>query len=348
MTILRNLIKTVSVATVLTACDTPLPADREFTVATWGGGYTDNQRAAFFDPFTAASGTKVIDGVYTGGMGELQSMAETGNPIWDVVDFGGPETVAACREGLIEPIDFSRVENIDALGATAEKECGVGFVAWSMILAYNIDLTGDQPKSWKDFWDLEKYPGKRGLRNSPQYALEGALFADGVSDAEVYKLLATEEGVDRAFAKLDEIKEHIHWWSQGAQPPELLKNESIVMSTSYVGRVLAAAKEGAPVALGWDDGFHSTSYWVIVKDSPNQDDAYDYINFTTAPKPLAEFGAVQGMAPLHKDSAALIPVEKLKDLPAGKNLMHQHALSDEFWVDNLETLTNRFNTWVAQ
>lgn len=44
--------------------------------------------------------------------------------------------------------------------------------------------------------------------------------ADGVPAADVYKVLATKEGQDRAFAKLDELKPNIQWWESGAQPQE--------------------------------------------------------------------------------------------------------------------------------
>ena len=40
--------------------------------------------------------------------------------------------------------------------------------------------------------------------------------ADGVPVADVYKVLGTPDGVDRAFKKLDTIKNDIVWWDAGA------------------------------------------------------------------------------------------------------------------------------------
>jgi len=42
------------------------------------------------------------------------------------------------------------------------------------------------------------------------------LIADGVEPKDVYKVLGTPAGVDRAFKKLDTIKKNIVWWESGA------------------------------------------------------------------------------------------------------------------------------------
>ena len=82
-----------------------------------------------------------------------------------------------------------------------------------------------------DFFDIEKFPGKRGMRKLGKAMLEMALMGDGVPAAEVYDLLGTEEGVQRAFAKLDTIKDHVVWWEAGAQPPQLLADGEVSMTT---------------------------------------------------------------------------------------------------------------------
>ena len=54
----------------------------------------------------------------------------------------------------------------------------------------------DKPTTLADFFDTEKFPGKRGLRKSPKANLEMALIADGVAPDEVYATLETDEGVE--------------------------------------------------------------------------------------------------------------------------------------------------------
>ena len=63
---------------------------------------------------------------------------------------------------------------------------------------------------------------------------------------------ATPEGVDRAFAKLDTIKDEVIWWEAGAQPPQLLADGEVVMTTAYNGRIFnAMIEENQPFELFW-------------------------------------------------------------------------------------------------
>src|SRR3546814_14961578 len=81
-----------------------------------------------------------------------------------------------------------------------------------MAIAFS-DSTGEiraddiKPSSLQDFFDLERFPGPRGLRRTPMTSLEWALLADGVPGDKVYSLLRTEAGVARAFAKLATIRD---------------------------------------------------------------------------------------------------------------------------------------------
>ena len=76
-----------------------------------------------------------------------------------------------------------------------------------------------------DFFDAEKFPGKRGLKKAPKALLEMALMGDGVPADQVYEALATPEGLDRAFAKLDTIKRDVVWWESGARHPSFWQTE---------------------------------------------------------------------------------------------------------------------------
>ncbi|WLE00694.1 ABC transporter substrate-binding protein (plasmid) [Agrobacterium leguminum] len=317
------------------------------TVATWGGTYTQKQRQTIIDPFSKESGTKVLDASYTGGLGQLRAMIEAGNATWDVVELEAADVINACNEGLIEPLDKTKLKNAADLGQGV-TECGLGAVGWSIVIGYNSESTGDAPKTWADFWDLKKYPGKRAIRRSPQYALEAALLADGVTPAELYKVMATPAGIDRAFKKLDEIKPQIQWWEAGSQPAEWLASGNVVMSTSYVGRLLEAAVEKAPVKFGWNGAFYSLDYWAIIKGTKRLEASYDFLNFATDAKPQAAFSEIQPVAPVNVKAEALLTPERRKIMPIGENLAQGAVFDDQFWVDNADALTERFNNWLSQ
>ena len=127
------------------------------------------------------------------------------------------------------------------------------------------------------------------MRKGAKANLEMALMADGVPAAEVYAMLETPEGVDRAFAKLDTIKADAIWWEAGAQPPQLLADGEVVMTTAYNGRIFAAAvAEGKPFEVVWDGQVYEYDLFVIPKGAPNLDAAMEFIKFSTDTQRLAD------------------------------------------------------------
>ena len=143
------------------------------------------------------------------------------------------------------------------------------------------------PTTAADFYDLAKFPGKRGLRKGAKGNLEFALMADGVAPADVYAMLGTPEGVDRAFAKMDSIKSDVVWWEAGAQPPQLLADGEVAMTTAYNGRLFAAAiGEGKPFQIVWDGQVYENEMYVVPKGAPNKDEAMDFIAYATSTEGL--------------------------------------------------------------
>lgn len=343
-----RLLSGLPLALVMIMCGATAVSARELTVATWGGTFTQKQRSAIIDPFSKKYGIPVLDAVYTGGLGKMRSMAEANNIVWDVVQVEAPEAMNGCAEGLFETLDRARLEHADEYSKAMIHKCAIGAVGYSFVIGYNTKLTGEQPKTWADFWNLKKYPGKRGLRRSPQIALEAALIADGVPFGQIYEVLSTPAGVDRAFAKLDQIKPKIVWWEAGAQPAEWLSSGNVAMSLSYVGRLVEARAQNAPVRFGWDDAIYAADYWVILKGTPNLDEAYKFVNYATTAPAQAAFSKIQPVAPVNMKAAALLPPDRIAVMPVGDHLKHQLYLGDAFWVDHLEALTERFNAWLAK
>src|SRR6185437_16888291 len=114
-----------------------------------------------------------------------------------------------------------------------------GGVVVNTVLAWDKDKLPITP-TWSDFWDVAKYPGKRGLRRGVRGNLEFALIADGVAPGDVYKVLGTSDGVDRAFRKLDQLKPYIVWWHDGAEAAHILASGDVLMTSAYVPQVTSA------------------------------------------------------------------------------------------------------------
>jgi putative spermidine/putrescine transport system substrate-binding protein len=230
------------------------------TAVSWGGAYTKSQIEAYHKPWTAATGNVVVSEDYSGGIAEVKAQVDAGNVTWDIIDVEKSDAVRGCDEGLFMEIDPSTLP-AGADGTPAEEDfvggsftdCAVANIVWSTIFAYDKSAMPNGPETIADFFDTTKFPGKRGLRKSPKATLEMALAADGVASADIYDVLDTDEGVDRAFAKLDTIKNDVVWWEAGAQPPQLLADGEVAMTTAYNGRIFnAVAGEGKPFEIVWD------------------------------------------------------------------------------------------------
>ena len=324
---------------------------RDLTVVSWGGASQAAQKKIFFDGFAKESGHPVLDEAWDGGIGILQSKVKAGNPSWDVVSVEAEELALGCFDGLFEKIDWAKVGNKEDFIPGAVSECGVGSAVWSMVLAYDgAKYPAGGPSSWADFWDTQKFPGKRSLRKGPKYTLEFALLADGVKAADVYKVLATPEGVDRAFKKLDALKPNIVWWESGAQPLQLLATGEVAMTTSYNGRITSINEtEKRDFRIVWPGSVYAVDSWVILKGSENKDAAMDFIAFASKPELMAQIPEFYTYGLPNKVAAAEVPDRFKPNLPTtSSNLEGAIALDASFWIDNSEALTQRFNALIAQ
>ena len=236
----------------LAACLVALPsfAQQQLTVVNFGGANANAQKKAFYEPYEK-QGTKIVAVEYNGEQAKVKAMVETKKVTWDVVEVESPDAARGCDEGLYEKLDYSKIVPKADLLPAAVNECAVGIFVWSTVMAYNGDKLKTPPTSWADFWDTKKIPGKRGMRKGARYNLEFALLADGVKPADVYKVLATKDGAERAFKKLTELKPNIQWWEAGAQAPQFLVAGDVTLTTVFNGRIDAANREGRNLKIYW-------------------------------------------------------------------------------------------------
>lgn len=323
---------------------------RDLTVVSWGGSYQDAQREIYFKPYAEKTGKPVLDEAWDGGIGVLQAKMQAGAPNWDAVQVEAEELALGCADGLYEKIDWDKMGGKDKFMPTAVDDCGVGAIVWSTAIAYDGDKIKDGPQSWADFWDVKKFPGKRSLRKGPKYTLEFALMADGVPADQVYDVLATEEGVARAFKKLDELKPDIVWWESGAQPLQFLASGEVAMTSAYNGRITGINRsEGKNFHVVWPGSIYAVDSWVVLKGAENKDAAQDFIAFTSQPENQVKLPQFIAYGLPNKEAAANVPADLAKDLPtAPENMTGAIPLNVDFWIDNAETLTQRFNAWLAQ
>ncbi|RJL16405.1 ABC transporter substrate-binding protein [Paracoccus siganidrum] len=354
--------KLLSLATALTLL-AGAGAAQQITVMSWGGTYSQSQIEAYHKPFTAQTGISVINVDSDNPAIPIKAQVEAGNVTTDVVDIEYADAIRLCDEGMLEEIDPAILPPApDGTPATEDflpqglNDCAVGSIVFSTIFAYDSTRFPDEaPQSMADFFDIETFPGKRGLKKAPKALLEMALMADGVPADEVYALLSTDEGIDRAFAKLDSIKRHVVWWETGAQPPQLLADGEVAMTTAYNGRIFTAAvSEGKPFEMVWDGQVYEYNLFAIPRGAPNQEAALEFIKFATDTQRLADQAKWISYGPARRSSAGLVGLyqdgrtEMGPHMPTSpENMRNALASSYDFWVDREAELTERFSAWLA-
>lgn len=321
----------------------------EMTVISYGGVSKEVQAEVFYKPFESAHDVKLIAGEYNGEMARIKAMVDTKSVNWDVVQVESDKLVRGCDEGLFERLDPKAIGSPADFVPETLTECGAGLLVWSMTMAYNADVLREAPQGWADFWDLKKYPGKRALQRGAKFTLEAALIADGVPRDSVYQVLSTPDGVDRAFAKLDEIKPYLQWWEAGAQPMQYLVAKDVVMTTAFNGRIYVAQQTGTQIKPVWGGSIHAIDYWAIPRGSKHKALAETFIASTLQPNAQSLHSEKLGYGAVNLHSIGLVNkslADRLNTSP--DNIKQSLAFSNEFWVDHGEELEARFNAWVAK
>ena len=363
----QTLMKTTLASAVIGAA-LAVPAQADVTVASWGGADTMSQQKAYSDTY-APGGINWVN--YNGGLGEVRAQVESGNVTWDIIDVLPHEARVGCDEGLFEELprdvftpaaDGTSMD--DDIMVEVPNDCVVPQIFWSYVPfwqdgAFDGNAAGN-PSTIADFFDVANFPGKRGLHTWGNATIEMALMADGVAPEDVYDTLSTPEGVDRAFAKLDTIKDHVVFWSAGAEPLELVKSGEVSMSLAYNGRIGAAVlSEGAPFVTNWDGQVLEEEWLAMIKGTPNADEALKFLIHASAPEQQAGQAKWITYAPMRKSGIEIIAanepwfntgVDILPLMPnASEALSQKHLFADpSWWSDNGDSISERFTAWMGQ
>ncbi len=363
---MKTLFKKTLIATAVSVGVVGAASAKDLVVVSWGGAYTASQQNAYHEPYMAANpDIKIInDDSANDAVAKLRAMAEADNWSWHLVDMVASDAILSCDEGLIDEVDHDAVLAAapDGSPATADfgnlivSPCFIPQIVYSTTFGYRTDLVKEAPASIADVFDLEKIPGKRSLEKKAINNLEWALLADGVAPDQVYDLLGTDEGVARAFAKLDTIKDQVIWWEKGAQTPQLLADGEVVMGSTYNGRLFSVIEEEKqPIAMMWDWQVFDLDGWVIPKGAPDKDEVLKYLNFATDTQRLADQAKFISYGPARASSAPLVGkhaslgIEMGPHMPTNpENAKNTLIYNYEFWADNVDDLNERFTAWLNQ
>lgn len=340
--------RTLFAAAALALVVIPAAMARELSIVSRQDPHPEAQTQAYFKPFSDATGIALEVLGWNGGIDTLRTKKDAATSGWDVVELQGDELLIGCEEGLLERLDWAQIGGKDHYLPQAVSDCGVGAAMFNFVLSWDKDKFQGTP-TWADFWDVAKYPGKRGLRRSARTNLEFALLADGVAPGDVYKVLRTNDGVDRAFRKLDQLRPYIVWWDSSADAPKLLGSGEVLMTSAPNVRITVANwTEHRNLGIQWAGSLGAIYSWGVMKGSPNLRQAYQFLYFVGDSAIEARLTALEPYAGLAKGANEGLPAELFAVSPANPaNLGAALPIDEQFWRDNHDKLTQRFDSWLA-
>ena len=334
----------------------PLPI---LTVTTWPGDYGRAQAAALMRPYAAAHHVDVHIAQWDGDLKEVESAVATHAYKGDVIDFELPKAVDACARGLLEKIDATSLP-AGADGSAADKDfvpgavgpCWVGSIVYSQIIAFQPGAGWKiAPTRLGDFFDLGQYPGNRALsRASPKFTLEMALLADGIAPDKVYATLASEDGLTRAFAKLDTLKGNLLWLDSPSGGIDALRTGRAVFAAVNNGDAFDSSRKGFAPGLIWDRQLYELDVFGIPAGDPKKDMAMDFIRFATGSQPLAGVASWVPLGPARRSSMALVGDNPdlhivMKPWEPTAHFDTAFAVDDAWWQAHGPAITPRWQAW---
>jgi putative spermidine/putrescine transport system substrate-binding protein len=309
--------------------------------ASYGGVYQKAQRDGWLTPYTALTGVQFAESEESANA-EIKKQVENNAVTWDVVDVGNDFGLSA-NAAVLEPLDYSLIKKDEILPGFA-SDLRVADITYGVVLAYRSDKFSTPPAGWADFFDLQKFPGKRGMYDySAGGIFEVALMADGVAPKDLYR---NGQGldVDRAITKLDTIKSSLVFWPGGAKSMELIEAGEVTMSLMWNGRAWSAKHiDNKPVEIQWNQQILTADFFVVPKGTPHKADAMQFIAWATcaqnnaAPSNEIPYGPTNKNAKPQADKVADLAVTNVNDSTA--------YFDDEWLVNNAAMLDQKYNDW---
>ncbi|RVD37475.1 ABC transporter substrate-binding protein [Mesorhizobium sp. M4A.F.Ca.ET.020.02.1.1] len=317
-------------------------ANDTLTVAGLGGNLQKDLSATLWQPAAAGAGVSISEETQDG-IAAVRVQVQSGSPTWDVVHLGADECAVGSKEGLFEPLDYNVVKS-DGFDKKAYDKDWIATNTYSVVLAWRTDVYKDKhPASWKDFWDVKAFPGRRALSAYPQEMMEITLLGAGVAKDALYPL-----DTKLALERLKEIKPNISvWWSSGAQSAQILKDKEVDMMAIWGSRVASVIKDGAPVEFTYEDGLLGYGCMAILKGSKNVAAAQKFIAGVASPEIQAR---IPEMMPYYGPSNSLAfkvgkfsPEVLAKSNMSPDNVAKQTPIDTNWWRDNSELVREDYS-----
>ncbi len=314
---------------------------KELVLVNWGGDAIDAYAKAYGQPFEEETGIAVkMDG--SGPTeGAVTAQAKSGKITWDLLDIDPFTAITLGGQGYLEPIDFSVVDKSKSRPGF-DWEYALSTYFYSYVIAYDSEKYGDQaPTGMADFFDVEKFPGKRAMYKWGSSSWEAALLADGVARESLYPL-----DVERAHKKIADFKDNvISFWGGGAESQTVMLNGEASMGIVWSTRAkLLEQDSGGRIKYIWNEGLLSPGALSVMKGNPGgKDAAMQFLATTQIPERQLVMFEMLGQGPANPAADALIPAEEARhNCVSPENMAKQIVLNMEWYAANYTATLDQY------
>jgi putative spermidine/putrescine transport system substrate-binding protein len=324
-------------------------AGETVTFAGYGGAYQKGMVEALAQPAATQLGLSLAQNT-TPGLTAVRVQVQSGSPAWDIVNLGSDECAAGSTQGLFEPLDYRQIKT-DGIPQSAWAKDWIASNYYSVVLAYRKDkYANNPPRTWQDFWNVSKFPGRRAMSDAPIESLEIASLADGVQPDKLYPL-----DLDRALRSIEKLKPNVSvWWSSGAQSAQLIESGEVDMEMIWGSRLTPVLKDNAPVAYSSEQTLLGMGCLAIPKGARHAAAAQKMIALMMSPGLQANIPQyLDGYGPTNTRAFNVRPfsAQALAELNSSpQNLAKAVKIDGRWWGagDNQKTATARYKAAIAR
>lgn len=323
-------------------------AATQVVVRTPGGVFDDVKRETVYEPFKKETGIEVVPVAAT--IAKLMAMMKSGQSELDVIDTGDNALLELERGKFLRPIPYAdfKYTNPDDIDPVVRRSHQLGSFIYAMVMAYNTKLIkpGTEPKSWAEFWDTNKIPGRRTLADmaSGSVGLEYALLADGVPMDKLYPI-----DIDRALRVMSRLRPSIpKFWDTGALSTTMVTSGEVAMGSLWSTRVQAAMRQGEPIAISWNQNALLVQAYGIPSNTKNVEAARKYIDYASSPEVQSRWLAKYAAIPVNMKSYSATSKDLIDPSTGTPWTKSKGFLLDiEWWANNRNQVSAAWSKWIV-
>jgi putative spermidine/putrescine transport system substrate-binding protein len=333
-------------------------------LVSWGGQFQEDLLNFWIKPAAKSCHVPLEAEAWNGEYAALSSRIKKGINAWDIVHVEAHYVQNPDAGDLFESFPERKLMGVSK---ALQNDRAVPILEYGYVLTYRTDkIKVNKPLTWIDFWDTNRYPGKRGLRDFPLGNIEIALASMGRDSKEVlYKegirKIDLERQVTDALNRLGQLKGQIIWWSTGDQLQRGLTTGDTPLAAAWSGRAWSSHKDlcgsGAlkdcRLQANESTSLVSTDWWVIPRGAEHAGPANTLLtclfNDRGVVRGAQKFVLAQGYAVPNESLDVDDPTARFYlELGSSSNPRIMGRIQEKFWGKNYDWISERWRNWRAR